>query len=84
MRLGISLLGVNEMREFGGVPDEKDGGIVKYPIEVSLFCPKLYGESTRITRGIGRAGLAANRRKTYSCSDFLTNRSEKQGGRYVT
>ena len=37
MCLGIPLLGVDEMRELGGIAKEEDGGVVEYPIEVSFF-----------------------------------------------
>lgn len=34
--LRIALLGVDEMREFGRVTDEKNGSVVKHPIHVTL------------------------------------------------
>lgn len=45
MRLGVTLLGVDEVGELGGVADEEDGCVVKDPVEVTLLGPNLDGET---------------------------------------
>jgi hypothetical protein len=50
MGLRVPLLGVDEVREFGRIADEEDGGVVEYPVEVTFIC----GEVSMIGRGGGR------------------------------
>lgn len=53
MCLRISFLGVNEMREFSGITDKEDWGVIEYPIEITLLSFDLDSKSTGITSGIG-------------------------------
>lgn len=50
--LGVSLLGVDEIREFNRVSDEEDGGVVTNHIPIAFFSIELDGETTGITFGI--------------------------------
>lgn len=52
MSLGVTLLGVDEVREFDGVPDEEDGSVIEHPVKVALLSSNLEGKSTGITGGI--------------------------------
>jgi hypothetical protein len=38
MGLGVPLLSVDKVREFGRVADEEDGGVVEYPVEITFIC----------------------------------------------
>ena len=60
MSLGVPLLSVDEVREFGGIPDEEDGCIVKDPIPISFVCSKLDREPTGISCGVGRSRFATD------------------------
>ena len=52
MSLRVTLLGVDEVREFGGVPDEEDGGVVEDPIPVAFLGLELDSESSRVTSSV--------------------------------
>jgi len=58
--LWVSLLAVNEVREFYWVPYEEDWGIVTNHIIISLFSIKLYGKSPGIPGNIGEALFSCN------------------------
>jgi len=58
--LGVTLLGVDEMGEFGGVTEEEDGSVVEDPIPIALFCSDLDGESSGIASGIGGSRFTAD------------------------
>lgn len=49
MCLRVALLGVDEVREFGGVAEEEDGGVVEHPVQVTLFSPEFDREASRVT-----------------------------------
>jgi len=60
MGLGVTLLGVDEMRELGWVTDEEDGSVVEHPVEIALLSTDLDGETSGVAGGIGRAALATD------------------------
>ena len=60
MSLGVSLLGMNEMREFGGIPDKEDGCVVEDPIPVSLLGLELDSKTSWVASGISRSGFATD------------------------
>lgn len=60
VRLGISLLGVDEVRELGRVSQEEDGSVVVDPVHVSFLGPELDGESSRVSSYIWRTRLATD------------------------
>ena len=60
MRLRITLLGVDEVRELGGIPDEEDRGVIANQIPVTLFSPQLDSETTRVTSSVSRATFASD------------------------
>ena len=37
MRLGVTLLSVDEVRELGGVAEEEHGHVIEHPVEVALL-----------------------------------------------
>lgn len=78
MSLGIPLLSVDEVRELGGVSDEEDRGIVEHPVPVTLVCPELGGEPTRIASGVGRSRLATNGGETHRHSDLFADRAQER------
>lgn len=71
MGLRVSLLSVNEVREFCGIPDEEDWSVVEDPVPVALLGLELDGETTRVTSGIGRAGLSSYGGETYGCTNLF-------------
>lgn len=56
--LGIALLGMDEVRELGGVAEEEDGRVVGDVVPVAFFGSEFDGESSRIAGQIVRATLA--------------------------
>lgn len=48
----VTLLGVDEVGEFGGISDEEDGGVVVHQVKVTLLSSDLDGKATRVTGGI--------------------------------
>lgn len=77
MSLGISLLGVNEVREFGRISNEENGSVIHYPIPVTLIGSELDSETTGVTRSIRGAGFTSDCGKPSSRSDLLANRLEQ-------
>lgn len=57
---GVTLLGVDEVRELGGIPEEEDGGIVGHVVPVALLSPELHRKAPGITSTIVRAGFATH------------------------
>lgn len=60
MGLGVTLLGVDEVGELGGVTDEEDGSVVEDPVKVTLGSPDLDSKATRITGGVCGTRLASD------------------------
>jgi hypothetical protein len=83
MSLRVSLLGVDEVGEFGGVPNKEHGRVVEDPVKVTFIGPQLDGETSWITGGIGGARFTANGGEAYGCTDFLTNGCEKRTRRDI-
>ena len=67
MSLGVPLLGVDEVGEFGGISDEEDRCVVEHPVKVALLRSDLEGKAAGITSGIRR-------------SEFTTDSGEPDGG----
>ena len=57
---GVTLLGVDEVRELGGITEEKDGCVVGHIVPVTLFSPELDRKTPRITSTVVRAGFATH------------------------
>lgn len=76
MRLRITLLSVDEVRELGGISDEEHRCVVEYPVQVALFCSQFDSETTGIASSVGRAIFTTNRGETDSCSNLLSNSRE--------
>jgi len=53
--LGISLLGVDEVRELGGISDEEDGSVVTNQIPVTFLGVEFNSKTSGISFGISRA-----------------------------
>jgi len=52
--LGVSLLGVDEVGELGGISDEEDGSVVTNQIPVTFFGVEFDSKTSGISFGIGR------------------------------
>lgn len=70
VRLRVSLLRVDKVRELGRITKEEDRSVVEHPIHVSLCRPHLDGKSTRITSAIRRTRFATNSREANSDRTF--------------
>jgi hypothetical protein len=78
MGLGMPLLSVNKVGEFGGVTDEEDGGVIEDPIPVTLISSELDGEATGVASGIGRARFTTDSGETDCCADSLSHRPQQR------
>ena len=58
--LRVALLGVDEVRELLGVPDEEDGRVVAGHVPVALLGVELDGEASGVSFRVSRALLASN------------------------
>jgi len=52
MRLRVALLGMDKVREFGGIAKEEDGSIVEDPVEIAFVGANLDGEPTGIAGSV--------------------------------
>ena len=77
MRLRVTLLCVDEVRELGGVTDEEHRRIVVHPVPVAFLRPQLNRESTRVTRSIRRTALATNGGESDSCASLIADFAEE-------
>lgn len=77
MGLGVPLLSVDEVGEFGRVTDEEDGSVVEHPIPITFLSPELESEPTRVTSGIGRAGFTTDGGDTSSDANLLADALEE-------
>jgi hypothetical protein len=77
--LGVSLLGVNEIREFGRVSDEENGGVVTNQIPVTFFSVELDGETSGISFGISRTLFTTNSGESSEDRSSLSNSVQKFG-----
>lgn len=77
--LRVSLLGVNEVREFDGVSNEEDGSVVTNHIPIAFFSVELDCETTRITFSISRTLFTTNGRESGEDGSSLTNSFEDLG-----
>lgn len=74
--LGVTLLGVDEVRELGGVSDEEYRCVIEHPVQVTLFCSQFDSETTGIASRVGRTIFTTNCGETDSCSNLLANSRE--------
>lgn len=56
----IPLLGMDEVREFGGIAQEEDGGVVCHHVPVTLFCAELDRETSWVSGAVGGARFATH------------------------
>lgn len=75
----VTLLGMDEVWELGGVSQEEDGGVICHDIPVALFSPHLDSETTRITGAVMGTRLATNSRESNSHRAFLALGGENVG-----
>jgi len=61
----VTLLGVDEVRELGGISQEEDGRVVGDHVPIAFIGTELDGKSTRVTSAISRGALSANGRETH-------------------
>ena len=57
---GMSLLGVDEVRELGWIAQEEDGSVVGHHVPIAFFCAELDAEASRIASQVVGTGLATN------------------------
>jgi hypothetical protein len=69
---GMTLLGVNEMGEFGGIPQEEDWSVVGNDIPVALLGPQLDSKPSWISGKIMGTGLATDSREPNREGAFLS------------
>ena len=71
MSLRITLLGVNEVREFGWISQKEDWSVIGNNIPIAFISPHLHGEASRVAGEIVRAGLATDRGETHGKWTFF-------------
>jgi len=79
MGLGVSLLGVDEMRELGRVANEEDRGIVENPVEIAFVGANLDSEAPGVTSSVCGARLTADSRETDGKTSPVANCFEERG-----
>jgi len=77
--LGVSLLGVNEIRELGGVSDEEDGGVVTNHIPVTFFSVELDGKTSGISFSISRTLFTTDSGESSENGSSLSDGVQKFG-----
>ena len=77
--LRVTLLGVDEVGELGGVTKEEDGCVVEDPVPVAFFRPELDCEATGITSGVSRTRLATDSREADRCARLRADLGEELG-----
>jgi len=75
--LRITLLGVDEVREFCRITDEEHGSIVEHPIQVTLLGPDLHGETSGVTSSICATAFSTDGRETDGRSGFVAHFGEE-------
>jgi hypothetical protein len=77
--LGVTLLSVDEVREFGRVADKEDGGIVANHVPVAFFSVEFDGETTRITSSVSATLFTTNSRESSEDGSTLANVAQELG-----
>lgn len=75
--LRVSLLGVDEIREFNRVSNEEHGGVVTNHIPIAFFSVKLDSETTRISFGISRSLFSSDSGESKENRSALANGIEE-------
>ena len=75
----VTLLGMDKVRELGGISKEEDRRIVRHHIPVALFSPEFDRESSRVSSTVVRAGLATDGREADCDGAFLALLAEDVG-----
>lgn len=71
--LGIPLLGVDEVREFEGVPYKEDWSIIPDHIPISILSVKLDSKATGVTGSVSRSFLSPDSRKSGKNGSLLVD-----------
>ena len=77
--LRMAFLGVDEIRKFQRITDEKDRRVVADQIVVAFLGVELQGEAARVAGGIRRAAFAADRREPGEDLGALARLGEESG-----
>lgn len=77
VRLGVSLLGMDEIWELLWVSDEKDRGIVANHIPVTFFGIKFNRESSWVSLSVSRSLFSSDCRKSEETGGSLAHFSQK-------
>lgn len=75
----VTLLGVNEVRELGGISQEENWCVVSDQVPVALFGTHLDGKSTRIASTIVGTGFTADSGEADSDGSFFPCSGEEIG-----
>lgn len=76
VRLGVSLLRMDENGEFGGIAEEEDGGVVEDPIPIAFIGVEFERKASRIPGRVGRPFFAADGGETSDTFGFLADAVE--------
>lgn len=77
--LRVTLLSVDEVREFGRIADKEDGGIVANHVPVAFFGVEFDGETTRITGSISATLFTTNSGESSEDRSTLANVAQELG-----
>lgn len=75
--LGVSLLGVDEVRELDGVSNEEDGGVVSNHVPVALLSVELDGKTSGVSLSVGRSLFSSDGGETYGDGSSLSDGVEE-------
>jgi len=73
MSLGITFLSVNKVGKLGRIPDKENRGIVKNPIQNSVFRLQFDSKAARVACSVCGATFPSDGGKAGGGSDFLSN-----------
>jgi|SRR5579863_3875320 len=79
MGLRIALLGMDKVREFGGIAKEEDGSVVEDPVKIAFVGADLDGKATGIAGSVRRTRLATDCRETNGSTGSVADLFEEGG-----
>lgn len=79
MRLRVALLGMDKVREFGGIAKEEDGSVVEDPVKIAFVGADLDGKATGIAGSVRRTRLATDCGETNGSTGSVTDPFEEGG-----
>ena len=79
MVCGSRLTARLKIREFMGIAEEEDRGIVSDQVPIAFFSVELHGKAADVAFRIRRAVFPGNGREAYKCFSFLAYRGKYLG-----